>query len=108
MADPCLHEKDWGRVITLVEDLTKEIYGNGKPGIRHEVTTLSTKIETLTNIIHDLSINVSALVKFENEIKGVENFKDKAGAVTRQKTGLYITAIIGAASIIITLILKYG
>ncbi|HUV81856.1 MAG TPA: hypothetical protein VMW53_02090, partial [archaeon] len=61
MAEHCLHEKDWGRLSGMIESHEKEIRGNGKPGLTHEVTELSVKIETMNQSIKDLRTNVSAL-----------------------------------------------
>jgi len=70
MAEHCLHEKDWGRLNEMIESHEKEIRGNGKPGLSHEVTVLSVKIETMNQSVKDLTTNVSALMKFQNDYSG--------------------------------------
>lgn len=102
MSSPCLHEQDWGRVIEMVERQHKDIYGNGKPGLNQAVTELSVKIDTMTETINDLSRSVSALVKFENEISGVEKYKEaeKKNTLSRwQIMGIVFAIIVGFATV---------
>jgi len=75
MAEHCLHEKDWGRLSGMIESHEKEIRGNGKPGLTHEVTELSVKIETMNQSIKDLRTNVSALTRFYDGFTGADNAK---------------------------------
>lgn len=103
MADPCLHEREWGKVIELVDAHDKEIYGNGKPGMRQEVAQLAEKIDNLHEDVKGLSTNVSALLKFENEWTGIERYKEKHSSQAIAKAGLYVSV----AAIIITAIIKF-
>lgn len=96
MADHCLHEQDWGRVSELVASHEKEIRGNGKPGLTHQVTELSGKIDGLTTSVNALSTNVSALMRFENEFKGAEK-------ATKYNYSKYIQL----AAVLVTLLLGY-
>jgi hypothetical protein len=95
MADPCLHEKDWGRIIEMVESQHKEIYGNGKPGLTHEVAELSVKMEIMNQSVKDLSTNISALMKFENQFTGAEKANDKT-LTNWVKVGGFVIAIMMA------------
>ena len=104
----CLHAQEWGEMKKTVHDLDKDMYGNGQKGLTQRVAELSEKIERMSDDIKDLCTNVSALVRFESEIKGVENYKDKSGIKIREKTSIIISAILGVSGLIITLIIKYG
>lgn len=95
MTDHCIHEQDWGKVTTQVASHEKEINGNGKPGLRDEVTILSGKIENLSNSVDNLATSVSALMRFENEFKGAEKATKYNFSSYLQVIAILITLVIG-------------
>jgi hypothetical protein len=92
----------------LLERIVKQVYGNGQKGLASTVPELSTKIETLIDTTGLLSTNVSAMMRFQSELKGIEIHKEKDGFSRRQQAGLYISVIIGMASILTALIIKFA
>ena len=72
----CIHAQDWGKVLELVDSHDKEIYGNGKPGLRDSVTELTIEMKSLSTTVHDLSTNVSAMLKYVNETTGENREKE--------------------------------
>jgi len=103
----CKQEKEIGEISALIGRLVSQVYGNGQKGLATSVPELSNKIDNLSETITLLSTNVSAMMKFQNEMIGARNFEEKAGITSRQKAGIYISAILGTASIITALILKF-
>ena len=93
--------------------LMKTIFqGNGKPALVTIIAQTNVKIEELTQVVYNLSTNVSALVKFQTEIETekvvIATQKEKKVEILKQKNvnkrwliGLAITIIIAVASCII-------
>ena len=88
----CIHAQDWGKVLELVDSHDKEIYGNGKPGLRDSVTELTIEMKSLSTTVHDLSTNVSAMLKYVNETAG-EN-RERENQKKNKLTSWQITGII--------------
>jgi hypothetical protein len=109
----CKHENDWGQINQVIAGMVKEIYGNGTRGLAKTVPRLEEKIDAMREDIVLLTTTVSGITKFVSESRGFEKGKTEAtianereSSTRRQKVQIMITAIIGAASIVVTLILK--
>jgi hypothetical protein len=105
---PCSQQQTIGEMHGLLKTLVKQVYGNGHKGLATTVPELSTKIEILSETIVLLSQNVSALMKFENEVTGKEIYIEKNGLTTRGRAAILVSAIVGGASIITALIVKFA
>jgi hypothetical protein len=77
----CIHETDWGRI--------------------------GEQIKNLTTNVSDLRIAISGLTKFMDENTGIRNYKEKQSLSARQRASVYISAILGLSSIVITLIIEF-
>ena len=57
----CIHEREWGEVLPMLQKISKEVYGNGEDGLIKTVPRLEEKINNLvsaqtahTKVISDL------------------------------------------------------
>lgn len=91
----CLHEGEIERLIQWVD-------GNGKPGLRDDVTTMKGQLSSIETIMGGLATTVSALVKFQVETKT----RDRIRLNTWQRASIIISAILGSAGVIATLLVK--
>jgi hypothetical protein len=98
----CIHEADIARLANSVERIEKEIFGNGQAGLSKTVPVLAENVKKLGDTNEELRKGVSALLKFQAECVGME----KQRLSTQQKTKIFISAIIGVAGILVSLILK--
>ena len=87
-----------------IDRLTKAVDGNGKEGLVDNVTKINVRLGNIEGTMKDLATSVSSLVKFQTEMKTIDaiNAKNKLNAA--QRTGLYITAIIGFSGVAISII----
>ena len=76
--------------------------------ITNETEGIKKHIEKLEEQVTIQNGSVKGLREWKAGIEGGDAYKDKTGVANRQKTQIYISAILGIASIIITLIIKYG
>ena len=102
----CIHEQDFGKLIAIQTNIIKEFYGNGHEGISKTIPKIQVQLATLTDIAAGQSTAISALAKAVTEINTINTYTEKEKLSTRQKTQIVITAILGIAGIITTVILK--
>jgi hypothetical protein len=102
----CIQEKEIGRILGILEPIVKEFYGNGQKGIAREFPELRISVNNLNTTVESLRINVSALTKTIVSSDAVAVYKEKEKLSSRQRTSIYVSAIVGTASIITTLLVK--
>ena len=61
MADPCLHSEDWGKLKSKTEQMEHDLYGNGKQGLRADVTDLKHQTNNVITTLEKVSEDVSAI-----------------------------------------------
>ena len=106
MSEPCVQEKELGKIVAIMDGLVKEFYGNGKKGIAREFPELRSSVENLTYTVASQTTAISALAKTITEIKAVDEYKDKESNFTWQKAAVYCSSIIGIAGVIAMIIFK--
>lgn len=94
MADHCIHESDWGAIQVTVDHLSKEIDGNGSPGLSKTVPVLIKSVDDLNETVGDLRTVISGFSKFQSEYSAVQGQKDK-GFNNFLKTAGVIIAFVG-------------
>ena len=92
MEHECKHEAE-------IINLLKWVDGNGKPGLREQVTRMGEHLSVIEITMSDLATNVSALVKFQTEMVTLVDIKRKASLNAWQRTSIIITAILGLATL---------
>lgn len=80
MTDHCIHESDFGRMITMLDQHDKAINGNGQKGLKDTVTELNLTVRELKPVIEDLRIAVSGFGKFQREIETEVRTEEKIRA----------------------------
>ena len=93
----CLKESDIATVKAEVSDLKKIVKGNGQKGLQQAVHELNVVVPQLTEAVDGLNKNVRLLL--EKDIAASTERAVKMSA--KQKLGAIITAIIGAATVIV-------
>jgi hypothetical protein len=73
MTDPCIHEKDFGELITSLKRIDKVVFGNGQPGLLKTVTSIETKVNTLIQTVDTHTNNVSKLLSDSTFNRGKES-----------------------------------
>lgn len=104
----CNQEAMIGEMFGLLKRITHQVYGNGQKGLAFTVPELSVKIDNLVETTRLLSVNVSALAKFQAERTGDIRTEEKIKLTARQWTQISLVAIIGISSIIITLVIEFA
>lgn len=93
----CIHETEFGRMITMLDQHDKILNGNGQKGLRDIVTELNLTVKELKPVIDDLRTAVSGFGKFqtETEVDIRANEKQKSNIqLKRVNTQWIITTII--------------
>ena len=93
----CIHETEFGRMITMLDQHDKVLNGNGQKGLRDIVTELNLTVKELKPVIDDLRTAVSGFGKFqiETEVDIRANEKQKSNIqLKRVNTQWIITTII--------------
>jgi len=93
MNEHCFHEGDWGAMKATVEHLSREIDGNGSPGLAKTVPVLNKSVNELTGAVGELRTAVSGLAKFTESVKGAEEQKNKGFNQTLKVIGTVIAFI---------------
>lgn len=106
MSIPCAQERVIGEMNTAIQDVKKQVFGNGKPGFVDTIPRLETKIDVLVETVHAQTKVVSDLVSFQSSVMGVGAYKDKEALSTRQRAAIIVSAIIGLCGIISSIIIK--
>lgn len=104
----CGKEAEISQLMTIMNGIVKEHYGNGREGIVKTIPRLESSIQTLTATVAAQTTVVSNLVEYQTGLKAVDHYKDKEGLSNRQRAGLWISAIIGFSSITTALIIKFA
>jgi hypothetical protein len=102
----CTKEKEIGELSANVSMLCKKINGNGRPGLDTTIPLLSQQIQTLSEAMEALTPKIEEVLAFKNKYIGIDEYKEKEGFTKREKTGLWITAIIGISAIVVSIIFK--
>jgi hypothetical protein len=100
MNEHCFHEGDWGAMKAIVEHLSKEIDGNGSPGLSKTVPVLNRSVNDLCETVGELRTAISGLAKFTESIKGAEEQKKKGFNQTLKVIG----AVIAFTAVILTIV----
>ena len=96
MGHECNQEKQISEMVTKLELITKEFYGNGREGIITIVPRLETKINSIAESITAQAMLISALTKTMTETSAVEQYKDKSFTrknMSWQTASLFIAGI---------------
>lgn len=100
MSEHCQHEQDWGRVLTRLEDLYKDFYGNGQPGALDIILSLKSKVDELHLESKANAKSISAIAKFVTESEAINSYKKEEKLSSAQRTAVIISAIIGLAGVL--------
>jgi uncharacterized metal-binding protein len=107
MSEPCIKEKEFGKIEEAINLMTREVFGNGQKGLIKTVPRLEDKIDGLILTQAGILTNISALVKFQTEIVSVENFKQKERSYSIRKTAVIISVILSLGAIVTSVIIKF-
>lgn len=70
------------------------------------IIRIEEKVDNLISIVSELRTSVFAFAKFQNEVTGIEKYKEKQSFNARQRAAIYVSGIIGVSGIICSIILK--
>jgi len=101
MSEHCQHEQDWGRVLTRLEELYKDFYGNGQPGAMDVIAGLKLKVDDLYTQSNANAKSISAIAKFVTESEAVDTYRKEEKLSSAQRVAVIIAAIIGIAGVIV-------
>lgn len=109
MGHECNQEKQIGELVSKIELITKEFYGNGREGMITIVPRLETKINSIADSIAAQATLISALTKTITETTAVEQFKDKSftrRTISWQTASLFIAGIMSIGIAVAAYIFK--
>lgn len=104
--EPCIQEKEIARLLTIMEQVVKEFYGNGREGISKTIPRLETQISTLIETSSGQAVAISALAKAVTEITSVDQYRKDESLNSWQRTSVIVSSIIGIAAVLATIIYK--
>jgi hypothetical protein len=102
----CTQEASIGEMTAMLKQISAQIYGNGQKGLATTVPALSTEIADMAGKITNLTVNVSAMMKYVYEDAGEKRVIERHKLSTASWTAIISSIIVGLAAIIITIILK--
>lgn len=115
MEHTCFHENEWGQMNQVIKGLVKQIYGNGQKGMAFAIPEMQTSIHAMTIEMGELKTAVSGVLKYVSSSEGFEAGQkeaterhEKLESVKRHKTQITVAGILGFASIVVTLIIKFA
>ncbi len=100
MSEHCIHEQYCGRVLSRIEDLYKDFYGNGQPGAMDIISDLKVKVVDLYEQGRVNATSLSAIAKFVTEMQAIDSYKKEEKLTASQRTAVIISAIIGVAGVL--------
>lgn len=99
----CIKEKE-------IERLTRAVFGgNGEDGVQVKLARIETTLETVVKTIGQVDDKMAGFVKAWEKERGAEEEKERTKLNARQRTNIWITAIVGFSGIaiaLLTLIIK--
>jgi hypothetical protein len=107
-AHECNQERVIGEMHSLLKTMVKQVYGNGQPGLAAQFPALQNSVETLTTTVAAQTNVIADLIKFQEGLKSVDDYKDKQGMSSRARAAIWVSGIIGFSAIATTLIVKFA
>jgi len=104
----CGKEAEISQLMTIMNNIVKEHYGNGREGIVKTIPRLEESIQNLTETLRGNTTVIANLVEFQTGLKAVDHYKDKEGLSSRQRAGLWISVILGFSSMATAMIIKFA
>ena len=101
----CIHETEFGRMISMLDQHDKVLNGNGQKGLRDTVTELNLTVKELKPVIADLRTAVSGFGKFQTETE-VEIRTDEKNKSNIQLKRVNTQWIITTAIVLIIFIIE--
>lgn len=74
-AHDCLHQEDFGRIMTIIERHEKSLYGNGRDGVERRVGGLENKVDSHDQIMKTITEDTKELTKSVNGLTAI--YKEK-------------------------------
>jgi hypothetical protein len=71
----CIHEREFGELISTLAKITKDIYGNGQIGIAQTIPRLEEKINNLSNSVTYHTAVIANFIQFQGEHLGEKQQK---------------------------------
>jgi len=102
----CIQEGVLGGIVELYKRVATDIYGNGHEGLSKTVPQQTQRIDALNISVIELKTAVQGILKYVNERTGADMFEESHRLSSRQKTQIWIAAIIGSAGIATTLLIN--
>jgi len=103
----CEQQKEIGSMLAIMDRIVKEFYGDGgKEGVFLIVNRMESKISQLSELSIAQSTLISGLTKAVTEIDTIKKYEHDKKERAIKKTAVYVSGIIGASSIITTLLIK--
>jgi hypothetical protein len=84
-----------------LREIKREIFGNGRPGLKEEVANLKTRMEITVTTIEKIDAKMDTLLDFHNEYKGALSYKNKV----TDKNRWLIGTLIAFGTIIVSLLI---
>jgi len=69
----CIHEREWGETMALLDKISKDVYGNGDAGLVKTIPRLEEKINHLVNTTAAHTQVISKVLEFQASHDGTEN-----------------------------------
>lgn len=96
--EKCTKEKE-------IERLTRAVFGGpGEEGVQVKVVRIETKLDNVVLTTGEIKTAVGSLTSEDVAAKATALLKEQLKLTSRQRTKIWITAIIGSASVIIALL----
>jgi len=108
MEQTCGKEAEISQLMTIMNNIVKEHYGNGREGIVKTIPRLEESIQNLTEMLKANTAVIANLVEYQTGLKAVDHYKDKEGMSSRQRAAIIISLILGLCGMGCTIIVKFA
>jgi len=102
----CRKEKEIAEIHTKVTRIEKVVMGGNGKGLIVSVPLLAQNVETLNRNVETNNTLTSSVLKFKNELEGMDKGKEVLRKRMRWMIGIGVTINLGLLGLLVTLILS--
>lgn len=102
----CTKEKEIDDMQKDIAKIQESIEGNGKLGMKAELIMIKDEQKSMNGLLSTLNSSLAGVMKFMVEVQTESRIKEKIKLRTTNVVNIIITAILGAAAVVVALIVK--
>lgn len=102
----CTKEKEIDDMQKDIQKIQESIEGNGKLGMKAELIMIKDEQKSMNGLLSTLNASLAGVMKFMVETQTESRIKEKIKLRTTNVVNIIITTILGAAAVVVALIVK--